>query len=131
MRLGLDRFDEELIDLDDIDTELEDIGQAAVSSADIIQGDLAAERLQGGNDAAGRAEAFELVTLGHLQHDLREPDRRALENYTDIIENCRILEMQGRDVEAEVHLRPRLECRTDFFAGLPHQRAGQGENEPA
>ncbi len=50
MRLRLDRFDEQSVDLDDVDAELEDVGEAAMAGADVVEGDPAAKRLQGGND---------------------------------------------------------------------------------
>ena len=37
------------------------------------------------DDAAGRIQVFHVVTFGQLQHELRQADRRTLENRTDVV----------------------------------------------
>jgi len=67
-----------------------------VTSADVVDGYAHAEALQGGHHTARLGQTLQRLALGDLQHDLRQPDRRLLEDPADVLDDVLVVEMTRR-----------------------------------
>ena len=82
-----------------------------MAGADVVDRHLAAELLQRRDDAPRHVEILERLALGHLEHDLRQADRRAGEDLAHLLDDLFVGEVTRGQVEAELDARPQPEHR--------------------
>ena len=63
--------------------------------------------------------------------DLRELDLRVVEDGADVVDDHRVVEMLGRDIEGHGDARPLADRGTNVVAHPPHQRPREVERQPA
>ncbi len=67
--------------------------------------DLDAEPLQRGDTSPRFGEILDRLALGHLEHDLRQLQRRLVENLANVVDDLLVGEMASGQVEAELQMR--------------------------
>ena len=102
-----------------------------MAGADVVDRDPHAEPLQRRDDAARLGQVLQRLALGHFEHDLRQADRRLLEDLAHVLDDLFVGEMPRRQVEADLEMRPPAERRARLLADPPHQRAGQLDDQAA
>ncbi len=100
-----------------------------MAGADVVDRHLAAELLQRRDHAPRGVEVLERLALGHLEHELRQPDRRAGEDLAHLLDDRRIGEVTSGQVEAELDARAQPEHRAELVARRDHQRLGHFDDQ--
>src|SRR6185369_6511006 len=100
-----DAGDERAVDLQDVDREALEVAQRRVAGPEVVDREMDAERPQLRQPADRAGGSLHEAALGDLEDEARRRQPGVLDGLLDRLDEVRLLELAGREVDADLQRR--------------------------